>query len=352
MLLSSSSFVRFSDDSLGYEYPFVLKVVQHGGSWCAWCPWHRFCRGCILPCTTKEFSFSASYIAIDWDQTALHLRYLSAQEKAFVEDASVEASLKAATEPITLKKCLEAFTRQEELGEEEKYYCSSCKSHQLASKKLQIWRLPPILIVHLKRFHLLNGRWIKSHKIVDFPLHGLEPTDYLAAIPQQTIRRHQELLSLGIRARSSLVKSGYSQCNGVIRETSEGDSSITDNGSSIEDEEEPQVNGIHLHDSLDDSAVGRSDSSGLIHDYEDDVEEEEEEVFKDEVIMRSVKKTGHIFSPSSERRRSRQQSTSLMRHPVEDDNLKDFHEHRLVAGRNPFDVSYEMYSMVVNVFIL
>ena len=54
----------------------------------------RFCRGCELPCTAKEFSFCASYIAIDWDQTALHLRYLSNQEKAFVEDPSVEASLK------------------------------------------------------------------------------------------------------------------------------------------------------------------------------------------------------------------------------------------------------------------
>ena len=87
-------FYIFSDDSLGYEYPFVLKVVQFGGSWCAWCPWHRFCRGCELPCTNDEFSFAASYIAIDWDPTALHLRYLAVQEKAFIEDPSVEASLK------------------------------------------------------------------------------------------------------------------------------------------------------------------------------------------------------------------------------------------------------------------
>ena len=92
---------------------------------------------------------------------------------------------------------MEAFTRQEELGDEEKYYCSECKKHQLASKKLQIWRLPPILIVHLKRFHFVNGRWIKSHKIVDFPNKMFDPTDYLAAIPQQTILRHKELVNLG-----------------------------------------------------------------------------------------------------------------------------------------------------------
>ena len=32
----------FSDDSLGYEYPFTLKVVQKDGLTCAWCPWHRW----------------------------------------------------------------------------------------------------------------------------------------------------------------------------------------------------------------------------------------------------------------------------------------------------------------------
>ena len=32
---------RFSDDSLGYEYPFTLKVVQKDGFTCAHCPWYR-----------------------------------------------------------------------------------------------------------------------------------------------------------------------------------------------------------------------------------------------------------------------------------------------------------------------
>ncbi len=156
-----------SDDSLRQEYPFTLKLVQKDGCWCSRCPWHRFCRGCAMPCTTQNFKFGSSYLAIDWDQTALHLRYHTAQERvrygyfvyrylstycirsliqAYKSDSSVAASVRAASEPITLHKCLEAFTRQEELGPDEKYYCSSCKTHQLASKKLQIWKLPPILV--------------------------------------------------------------------------------------------------------------------------------------------------------------------------------------------------------------
>jgi len=64
--------------------------------------------------------------------------------KAFVEDESVSRSLRAITEPITLEKCLEAFTHDEELGE--KYQCSACQQMQPAAKKLQIWKFPPVLV--------------------------------------------------------------------------------------------------------------------------------------------------------------------------------------------------------------
>lgn len=50
------------------------------------------------------------------------------------------------SEPFDLANCLEAFTTEEHLSDDEKYYCSKCKEHQPASKKLQIWRLPPVLV--------------------------------------------------------------------------------------------------------------------------------------------------------------------------------------------------------------
>lgn len=188
------------DDSLGYEYPFTLKAVQKDGLLCALCPWYSFCRGCRIECCDADFNFSAAYLAIDWDPTALHLRYQASQELVFMDHKSVEQTRRQQTEPINLHDCLEAFTKEEQLGDEEKYYCSKCKQHQLASKKLQIWRLPPILIVHLKRFQLLNGRWVKSHKIVRFPFHHFDPTDYLASEPKRVVmhwrkQRHNKVLS-------------------------------------------------------------------------------------------------------------------------------------------------------------
>jgi ubiquitin carboxyl-terminal hydrolase 6/32 len=157
-----------SDDSLGYEFPFTLKAVNSDGSCCAWCKWYDFCRGCTIPPTDVPFSsLSGSsaedassaarrrifYLAIDWDPTAIHLRYQPGLERAFDCHESVARTEKEQNEPISLERCLEAFTKEEELGENEKYFCTHCKCHQLAKIKLEIWRLPPIL-VRLRTSHL------------------------------------------------------------------------------------------------------------------------------------------------------------------------------------------------------
>ena len=41
----------------------------------------RFCRGCKVECNTNLFNFGGSFLAIDWEPTALHLRYQTTQEK-------------------------------------------------------------------------------------------------------------------------------------------------------------------------------------------------------------------------------------------------------------------------------
>nr|XP_056721237.1 ubiquitin carboxyl-terminal hydrolase 32 [Euleptes europaea] len=175
----ASNHAQDCDDSMGYQYPFTLRVVQKDGNSCAWCPWYRFCRGCKIDCTEEGAYLGNAYIAVDWDPTALHLRYQTSQERIVEEHRSVEQSRRGQAEPINLDSCLRAFTSEEELGEDEMYYCSKCKTHCLATKKLDLWRLPPILIIHLKRFQFVNGRWIKSQKIVKFPRENFDPSAFL-----------------------------------------------------------------------------------------------------------------------------------------------------------------------------
>uniref|UniRef100_A0A8C0GGJ8 ubiquitinyl hydrolase 1 n=1 Tax=Chelonoidis abingdonii TaxID=106734 RepID=A0A8C0GGJ8_CHEAB len=187
----ASNHAQDCDDSMGYQYPFTLRVVQKDGNSCAWCPWYRFCRGCKIECAEDRAYIGNAYIAVDWDPTALHLRYQTSQERIVEEHESVEQSRRAQAEPINLDSCLRAFTSEEELGEDEMYYCSKCKTHCLATKKLDLWRLPPILIIHLKRFQFVNGRWIKSQKIVKFPRENFDPSAFLVQRDPSHCQRKQ-----------------------------------------------------------------------------------------------------------------------------------------------------------------
>ncbi|KAI0629147.1 cysteine proteinase [Trametes polyzona] len=78
---------------------------------------------------------------------------------------------------ITLQDCLDEFTKEEQLGEDDLWYCPSCKKHQQATKRFDLWKVPDVLVVHLKRFS--NSRMLrdKIDTFVDFPIEGLDLTE-------------------------------------------------------------------------------------------------------------------------------------------------------------------------------
>ena len=86
----------------------------------------------------------------------LNLVDLNALYQVFDEDASVAQALQQQTEPVSLEQCLQAFTREEQLAGDEKYYCTKCATHQPATKKLQIWRLPPLLVSCSQKWRLMT----------------------------------------------------------------------------------------------------------------------------------------------------------------------------------------------------
>ncbi|KAK4719757.1 hypothetical protein R3W88_018095 [Solanum pinnatisectum] len=81
---------------------------------------------------------------------------------------------------VSLYKCLEAFLKEEPLGPEDMWFCPGCKEHRQATKKLDLWRLSEILVIHLKRFSY--SRFIKNklETYVDFPTHDLDLSSYMA----------------------------------------------------------------------------------------------------------------------------------------------------------------------------
>ncbi|GMJ03788.1 ubiquitin-specific protease 8 [Hibiscus trionum] len=83
-------------------------------------------------------------------------------------------------ESISLYKCLEGFLQEEPLGPDDMWYCPRCKKPQQANKKLDLWRLPEILVIHLKRFSYSRFFKNKLEAYVDFPIHDLNLSNYIS----------------------------------------------------------------------------------------------------------------------------------------------------------------------------
>ncbi|KAI8874254.1 peptidase C19, ubiquitin carboxyl-terminal hydrolase 2, partial [Ramicandelaber brevisporus] len=71
------------------------------------------------------------------------------------------------------------FQRPEKLSKNDEWYCGNCKEHVQATKKMDLWKLPEILIVHLKRFSQKRYLREKLDVPVNFPLEGLDIAPYL-----------------------------------------------------------------------------------------------------------------------------------------------------------------------------
>ena len=57
---------------------------------------------------------------------------------------------------FTLEGCLQYFQQPEQLQPQNEWYCGRCKDHVLATKQVQVYRAPPILLIQFKRFKMTN----------------------------------------------------------------------------------------------------------------------------------------------------------------------------------------------------
>lgn len=58
-------------------------------------------------------------------------------------------------------------------------HCPNCKGLRRATKQLSLSRLPPVLLIHLKRFQAKGPFTDKIETLVDFPLRSLNLTSYM-----------------------------------------------------------------------------------------------------------------------------------------------------------------------------
>uniref|UniRef100_A0A7N6A0N7 Ubiquitin carboxyl-terminal hydrolase n=1 Tax=Anabas testudineus TaxID=64144 RepID=A0A7N6A0N7_ANATE len=112
---------------------------------------------------TRQIRFDEGHLRLKQDFDKHESMEYKPQKKAFFK----------------LKDCIELFTTKEKLGAEDPWYCPNCKQHQQATKKLDLWSLPPVLVVHLKRFSYSRYMRDKLDSLVDFPLRDLDMSEFL-----------------------------------------------------------------------------------------------------------------------------------------------------------------------------
>ena len=117
--------------------------------------------------------------------THADLDYLTRGGKVSVQEDNEYRNRKG---PISVYDCLAAFSQEERLTGEEKWFCPRCKDHVEATKKMDLYKMPKLLILQLKRFARDRTRMgfygmtsiaSKNSDFVDFPLKGLDITDYV-----------------------------------------------------------------------------------------------------------------------------------------------------------------------------
>ncbi|XP_038852219.1 ubiquitin carboxyl-terminal hydrolase 15-like isoform X2 [Salvelinus namaycush] len=119
-----------------------------------------------------------SYLSLDWEPEVKKKHFHEGITEDFEKHESMEYKPQKKAF-FKLKDCIELFTTKEKLGAEDPWYCPNCKEHQQATKKLDLWSLPPVLVVHLKRFSYSRYMRDKLDSQVDFPLGDMEMSEFL-----------------------------------------------------------------------------------------------------------------------------------------------------------------------------
>jgi ubiquitin carboxyl-terminal hydrolase 4/11/15 len=125
---------------------------------------------------------SQTYVACDWTTEVKDKCYDT--EAATVKDDKSCEEVPEEPKEITLDNCLTLFTEKEKLGKEDAWFCPECKDFVQATKKFDLWKLPQVLVIHLKRFSY-NRYWRdKLDTLIEFPIKGLDLGQYVKSQDQ------------------------------------------------------------------------------------------------------------------------------------------------------------------------
>lgn len=170
---------RARESNPDMKLTYSLRLVEYTCSRCGVCPENSGCAGCVLNCDDRPSGLDGRYaVVVLWENERVARALKSAMDESpLIDHASMSSKARSAHggAPITLAECLDQFSLVETLSSDDSWYCSSCKAHREATKQLQIFHAPEVLIIQLKRFVQVSRlRREKRTEEVLFPLRGLD----------------------------------------------------------------------------------------------------------------------------------------------------------------------------------
>lgn len=140
------------------------------------------------------------YLAVDFSST-LKARYKDEINPTYVQRVSNSSNYSTNNHNgtkycVSLHDCIDQFTNVENLGVDDPWYCPRCKKHQQATKKFDLWSLPKIFIIHLKRFSYSRFWRDKLDTLVDFPLSNLDMSRYIISDQSSTDQCLYDLIAV------------------------------------------------------------------------------------------------------------------------------------------------------------
>jgi hypothetical protein len=115
-------------------------------------------------------------LAVDWHYIVIE-ELLNHIQRPHKHPSIDKEKSKTALTKIPLEKCLDKFNESEVL---EGIVCPRCHEENTLRKSFMLWRLPPVLIIQLKRFQFDRTSRKKLNNRIDFPVKDLDLSNYIA----------------------------------------------------------------------------------------------------------------------------------------------------------------------------
>jgi len=120
-------------------------------------------------------------LVLEWDMPA-KTQIIADDSNPVEEHSSCKQVLEAPDEnsSVSLQECFSLYTSEERLGKDDAFFCPQCNKKREVVKKLGVWSVPDVLVVHLKRFRQSTRSTNKLETMVDFPMDGFDMSPNMA----------------------------------------------------------------------------------------------------------------------------------------------------------------------------